>query len=513
MDKIIGGSYSETRRHGTSSEWIMNVLLVNSRPSEPQGGELEPIGLCYLNAVLRQKGHDCFIIQQDFLSPFTDESILSLVKEKNIRLVGFSTYVTNASSALSMCRSLKEAGVHTILGGPLASGYPSLVERDEVDFLVQGEGEYGLLGLVEALQAESDFSGIPNLLFKTGGQVRHGLMGRRIQDLDALPVPDREHMQVGKTHMFGFPRVGGRNRAYSVLTSRGCPYACSYCVSDLMWHRQYYMRSVENVMDEMRGLFGPRSRNLALFVDEDVFVDRDRSLRLLAGMEESGLRVSFLASSHVHHLDEEMIGPMRRAGCFQIYLGMESGSPEILKKVNRRYDFEKSISIIKACHHNNIMIFCGFIVGFPWEDRSTMKQMRRLVRRLKADFYTFQYLQPYPGTLIHELAVREGWARPDYFFDYHRARRFFEPSMPTYNMTKSQLRREYILTQASTFLSPAYWGRNMKTLLSDPSRVRWTLLVLANVAQYSLRAMAKQAQTRLKETFFGRRKNGTRLQA
>ena len=474
----------------------MNILLVNARPSFPQAAELEQLGLGYLASVLEQHHHSCRIWVQPYFGGPDDERILREIEDLSADLVGFSTYYSNTVGTFRLARLVKRrTAARTVLGGPIATAMPGLVRRDDVDFLIRGEGEMALLALVEALSGGADdLTRVPGLVFEDGGRVHAAPLAERIRDLDALPFPKRDVVGSGRWHMPITGNLLPNDRIHCLITSRGCPNACQYCSSERMWQRKWFARSAENVLDELRTLVRDSRKHLVLFLDQDLNVHKRHAMRLFEALAASELNVRWIGQTSVARLDEDLIGAMGRAGCLAIYLGIESGSQDVLGHVDKVHDLDRTSEILRALGRQGIYTICGFLVGTPWDTRETLRQTRRFIKQLPADISYVSYMTPYPGTAVFDLARKQGWIGPD--LGLLRPRRIMTPRTRTYELDERELLIEYLRCAVGLYLAPGYWWRGLRTALSYPGRSAMWAVNLASLARYAMQIASYNASKR-----------------
>jgi anaerobic magnesium-protoporphyrin IX monomethyl ester cyclase len=280
------------------------------------------------------------------------------------------------------------------VGGPLPSCYPDLILCDIIDFLVRGEGEKSFVHLIEHISTPQT---VPNVVWKKNGRIIKNPV-TMIKDIDSIPFPDREnfifdtYMEVWQKH-FQFTCT-------SVLSSRGCPYQCSFCDKSVFGYT-YRARSVENIIPEIVYL-DERGVEKIWFADDLFTLDKKRVLALCDEMKKEGLALEWYCESRVDTIDKEMLQTMKRAGCTWIGFGVESGNADILTYMRKGHTIqtvEKAFTITKEVGINRCAYF---ILGLPRDTPETVKDTLQFAMKIDPDSVEFSLPIPIPGTTLWE---------------------------------------------------------------------------------------------------------------
>ncbi len=345
------------------------------------------LGLPLLGAILKQRGYDVTIFCEDIAPIDWDELARA-------DLVCISTIICTAHRAYEIARFCSERGIPTVIGGPHVTFVPEEALQ-YCDFVVRGEGEETLVELVEALNEGASLHSIKGLSFRNGDQIVHNPPRPLVEDLDSLPFPDlsliRGHERISVT---------------PIMTSRGCPYNCTFCSVTRMFGRKFRRRSVENVMDELR-LLRPRS----VFFYDDIFnANGERMAALLEAMLREGITPDWSAQCHTHLIlqQRDLLPLMRRSGCFAVYLGFESINPASLREFQKRQTVEEIREAIRLLHRHGILVHGMFIFGADSDDLATFKETVKFALRNRIDTAQFLILTPVPGTPLFARLEAEG---------------------------------------------------------------------------------------------------------
>ena len=378
----------------------MKVLLV--QPPYPFSEFPKPSwALMSLGAVLRQQGAEVKVL--DLLSTrYTPRKIEECLSRFQPDLIGATCVTMNFPSAMKILKHCKTLSPQctTLMGGPHVTftAAQTLNDFPEVDMIVRGEGEGTLRELIGVLGKGGDLRGIKGLSFRSNGAILQTEERPFISDLNTLPLPDRT--------LFPLSRYLAMRVPASVLTSRGCPTGCSFCVGYRMTGRRGRFRDPLRVVDEMEAarLLGFEE----ICIDDDLFTrNRRHVFRICDEISRRGLKGKMYLFARVDTVDPVLLRKLKDAGCAMICFGMESGNQSILDRALKRTTLEKARQAVQMCKDAGISPFGSFILGLPGETRETMEETNSFARSLGIP-YGFHLLSPFPGTRIREKAAEYG---------------------------------------------------------------------------------------------------------
>jgi radical SAM superfamily enzyme YgiQ (UPF0313 family) len=390
----------------------MKVALVKYLTKYP------PIGLGYLAAVLRQSGETVRIF--DFRAGRYDETrFKNELFEFAPDVVGISSLSFHVQPTFEIARMAKEtsATCHVVAGGPHASGLPEhCLSSPWIDTVVIGEGERTFLELMDALRGRRELGGIKGLGYKNDCGIQLNPPREFEEDVDAIPYPAFDLFDLEKYYDRPDPHgmVPRHKRYMPILTSRGCPFRCTYCHRTL--GKGFRPRSPENVVGEMELLYH-RHGIREFHIEDDVFnLKIDRAKQILDLMLRKKLRVSIQLPNgvRVDCIDKELAQLFRKAGVFMTAVGVESGSSEVLRAMKKGLQLDKverGIRLLKDC---GILVWGYFMIGFPGETRAQMEATTGLACRLPLHFASFSIVTPFPGTELFD-AIKGQIDKTEYF--------------------------------------------------------------------------------------------------
>jgi len=446
----------------------MRILLIEP-PFERLMGfyrDYYPIGLAYLAAVLEKAGHSVKVYDAEhspkavYLSYRTRasryDSFLQAIKtpahpiwqearevirEFQPELVGISMMTPKYSPALKMAEFAKEwqRSLPVVMGGPHPTIRPDeVLENPNVDFVIRGEGEEALRDLACAIErAEDNYAQIDNLSFKRRETIIHNPLRPLIDCLDDIPSPARHLLH--NAHTYTSEDMG------LMMTSRGCPFKCTYCSTRSTWGRKVRFRTVENVIKEMKKVIDLYKTRQITFEDDSFTLDRKRVLELSDRLIEERLNANWSAITRIDLLDEELLLRMKKAGCNYIRVGVESGSDKVLKAIKKGITSEQIRTGARLLNRHRVYWSAYFMIGLPMEDEEDIMASLRLMKEINPSYCTLSIYTPYPGTELFEDLVKDGLAT--YALDWSKLSHHSPYNYFTKNIPKQRF--EQILERVS----------------------------------------------------------------
>ena len=393
----------------------MRVCLV-SPPYESDvksvvGVSSPPIGLAYLASVLRD-GHDVKVLDASILG-YSLNNVKRELKGFYPDVVGITSVTPSIYQAYQVAKIAKDVreDCKVIVGGPHATFLPDQTLREcrYIDIIVRGEGEETIRELVEAFE-EGEWARVRGITFRKGNHIISNEPRPFIKDIDEIPFPSWDLLPMDKYQFYG-------QRYATMLTSRGCPFNCSFCASSRLFGGFWRGRNPENVVEEIRILHEKFGIKNIEFIDDTFTLDQKRTERICDEIVREGLDISWGASSRVDTLSRGLVEKMRNAGCWILFLGIESGCQKILDAIGKRINIEQARKAVKIVKEAGIQVLGSFIIGFLQDTIETVNETIRFAKTLNLDYAEFSVLTPYPGTPIYEhakknnLLLTEDWSK------------------------------------------------------------------------------------------------------
>jgi radical SAM superfamily enzyme YgiQ (UPF0313 family) len=390
----------------------------------------ENLGIEYLSSFLKSKGHETTLLfDPQVFSPeqnvfdikaldrifSLDEKIIDQAVAMQPDLIGFSTFTSNYRWCLKIAAGIRKiAPIPIVFGGVhTTAATPRVLENDFIDFAVIGEGEYAtldLLGCLEKQTPRSEMLNIPNLCLRYEGKIFINPPRPYIKKLDSMPFPDKE-LFYDKVPMF--------EETYTALSSRGCPYDCTYC-SNSMYHKTYCnekihirKRSVGNLLEELTRVKARGKSKLIVFNDE-VFGSSVKWLEEFADRYPSEVGIPFYCSLHPATVKKKIVDLLKKSGCWSLAIGVQSGSERIRKDIfNRHVSNKQIIEAIRLIKEAGIKVYVDNIFGAPTETEEDVEECLKLYLTTRPSRIQTHRLTYFPGTEIINCALQEKTITPE----------------------------------------------------------------------------------------------------
>lgn len=374
-----------------------------------------PYGLCCLAAMVEEM---CEVeIIDAYERGLTPEELAEALKNAKPDIVGITVIMDQFAStghlAASIAKSLNP-DVTVIMGGVYVTMNPSAAIEDmNVDYLVVGEGEYVLKDMIGYFIGKNPLPE-KGICYRENGKVVDTGRSDIIKNMDALPRPayhlipfEKYSSAAPRESIVGSPRVFPYVR---MLTSRGCPYGCSFCQIEHIAGRKFRPMSAERVLEDIAWLKETYKIKSIIFEDDNFFLDKKRVMRILRGMIEQGLAMPWIAAdTAVFCLDEELLRLMRASGCEYISIAMETGTERVLKEIihGKPINFDHARKVASLSKELGIYVAANFIIGFPTETWDEIRRTIQFAEDLNVDYVRIFTAIPLRNTKLWDLCVKE----------------------------------------------------------------------------------------------------------
>jgi anaerobic magnesium-protoporphyrin IX monomethyl ester cyclase len=400
----------------------MRFLLIN--PYCPISENPSPsLGLAFLAGALESAGVEIRVA--DFtVFPYSKTNLESVLRDFQPNLVGVTSVTMTYNSAAQVIKDVKGINnrVLTVMGGPHVTFWAkeAMNSLSELDFVVIGEGEHTAIELAREAEKGGDWNKVKGIVYRQGSQILSTKPREQIIDLDLLPMPARHLFPLGRYLALGMP--------VTMTTSRGCPYSCIFCVGRKMVGAKVRYRSPEKVVDELAYLHRLNFSQINI-VDDLFTANKDHCLAVCHEIQKRNLEVSWTSFSRVDTISRELLIEMKKAGCYAVSFGVESGNPDILKTIKKKITLEKVVEAANLCREVGMDVHFTFILGLPGETPETLKQTVEFSKKLNSIVGScgFHLLAPFPGTEIRDKSdelgisiLTQNWS------DYHANRAIVE---------------------------------------------------------------------------------------
>lgn len=425
------------------------------------GTHRPPLNLLNIGAVLLEKGYSVHIIDGVTKKGGIKEVVESITT-LNPRFIGLTAMTAHIHECGNMANELRKnlPEVPIIIGGIHVSTLPieTLHLFPSFDVGVVGEGEITIVELIEGIEKGKDISNTYGLVVRTEDGIRLTRPRELIKDLDILPLP-AWHLLPNYVQTYQ-PTLSRKTRLPSayIVTSRGCPYLCTFC-NNTVHGRTFRSYSVDYIMKMVTHMVDVyKVRDLTIY-DENLALRKDRIIEFCHRMISAKYDLTWSCDARADSINEEILDLMYKAGCRSIWFGMESGNPEILKKYNKKIKLEdlERASILTKRHKIKA---CGsFIIGGPWETKSTIRDTIRFAKKIKIDYFVPYFYTPIPGTPDYDKISQYGIVDLDY-----RSATMTQPTFAPHGMTFSDIYYWYIRSMISFYMQPRIIFRQIKEM-------------------------------------------------
>ncbi|HXW66659.1 MAG TPA: radical SAM protein [Thermoplasmata archaeon] len=381
---------------------LVDPYVARDDPMERKFVELYPsLGLLTLGAYLRDHGLEVAMVDLTFERDA--RAVVARLRSFRPDVVGVHTKTLTRDRAIEIAQMARREGAFAVAGGPDAATRPADYLAAGFDAVAPGEGEGVLVDLARRVASGEDPSGIAGLAVRREGRLVRGPARPFLPDLDALPLPAWDLVDM-EAYLGRWQRSSGERRA-AVLTSRGCPFDCSWC-SKPTFGRTFRQQSPERVVAELRALQERYRVDYVRFCDDVFGISRPWIDRLLHLLEEERLHLAWECLARVDLLKPDLLHRMRAAGLARVYVGVESGSQKMLDLMNRGTRLAQVERTAEALRREGIRQFWFLMLGYPGETLEDIEATLRLFRRFSPEEYSVSIAVPVPGTRFHD-AVRD----------------------------------------------------------------------------------------------------------
>ncbi len=345
------------------------------------------LGSLILATILSKKGYETKVILEEH-KPLTREDI------NDFDVIAVSCLTSSAPRSYEIIKYAHELGKIVIAGGPHVTFEPEEALLSGADYVLKGEAEESLPALLEALNAKSSLDAISGLSYMKDDTFVHNKTEDFTLSLDDIPDPDFSLLDNDW-------QKGWMMKIIPVMTSRGCPFDCTFCTVTQMFGKKYRFMSPDRIIELIKKYND--SKHLLFFYDDNFTANKKHSKELLNKMIAMNVQFKWIAQVRTDIAeDAELLALMKKAGCIKVFIGFETVNPNALKNIKKGQTIQKMIDSIKKIHKAGISVHGMFILGIPGDTIATMKNTVRFALKYKLESAQFLILTPFPGTLEYK---------------------------------------------------------------------------------------------------------------
>ena len=359
------------------------------------------LGILYISAYLKAHGLSVHVFDTTFKRK---EEFRTFVNQNHPSIVGIYSNLMTKMNVLEQIRYCKAQGCVVVVGGPDVPEYAEAYVEYGADVAVVGEGEETMRELVPAILAHASLESVSGIVFRRDdNRIIRTIPRSLIQDLDSIPMPDREAIDMEEyVNMW---RTHHGMGAVSLICARGCPFTCTWC-SRSIYGETHRRRSAKNVVDEIEFLRERYKPDMLWFADDVFTINHRWFQQFYEEMKRRNIHIPFECISRADRLTEDILQKMSELGAFRIWYGSESGSQRILDAMQRRVSVEEIQSTTRIAQKFGIQIGLFVMLGYPGEQISDIKQTTEHLKQTNADTFLTTVAYPIKGTELDRKSTR-----------------------------------------------------------------------------------------------------------
>ncbi len=425
---------------------------------EKERGTYPPLGLLSIAAYIKQHASPAtqIMVLDAILEDMSDQQIEARVRVENPDVVGITTLTFTLPDVLAVVTIVKaiDNNIVTVLGGRHCDIYPvETAALAGVDFVISGDGEVAFACLLDVLRQPEKQSTLPGLTFLREGALISN-PPQLIEDIDALPFPARDLTAYLDYRFF----LSKKPVFTTLITSRGCPYGCTFCDE---CYSSFRIRSARRVVDEILDCHQRLGIGHFFIFDSTFTVDRQRVIDICNLLVENGADITFDIRSRVDLVDEEMLAALKDAGCVRIQYGIESGNDAILAGIEKGISVEQVKSAVTLTKAYGFEILGDFMIGLPGESEREIADSVELALNLPLDFVQISIAVPYPKTKLYEQFLLKN-PSDDYWLVFSQTpHEGFQPPYWEETFDRAALNNLLVRAYCRFYLRPSYMVRTL----------------------------------------------------
>ncbi|MHA1679650.1 MAG: B12-binding domain-containing radical SAM protein [Promethearchaeota archaeon] len=371
-----------------------------------------PLGLAMIAAVLRRAGHHVDVIDAT-AERVNIYHLLKRIKELNPKLIGITANIAFAHKAFITGKWLKKKlpKIPIMFGGPWPTiDHEMILDNNGADYVVIGEGEETVVELVNALETGTELSSIAGIAYKNGDSLVKTPSRSLIEDLDALPFPAWDLFPSPRKYFFD----SKFKYFYPVMTSRGCPMGCIHCTKTIHGYK-IRTRTTKNIIDEIEHIHESFKANNILIIDDNFNFDIERAMEICDAIARLKFKVGIHFSNGIRadKLTPELAWKLKRAGTYDVALGIESGNQKIVYSIGKHLDLNAVRRAVKILKKLNIFTTGFIMLGLPGDNLNTFIDTKKFLLEIDLDEAHIFRVIPFPGTRLYDIFKEKGYLAKD----------------------------------------------------------------------------------------------------
>ncbi len=418
--------------------------------------------LAWMAAVMKEEGYSVDIIDCIALDMNWDE-FKEKLEEINPRYIVGNLISTTLKNDMYMIFLAKTLNAITIGCGPHVTELynETMTQYPILDYSIRGEGEITLKKLINTIEEKGDLSKVKGIAYHKQGKIIATPDREFIENLDDLPMPLHELLPLDK---YNLPFFG---KYTFLIASRGCPFKCIFCRQIVMWKGKVRVRSAKSLFEETKYVLSLGVKNV-MYQADTFTVDKKIVIDLCKMIVEEKLNFKWAVNTHISFIDEEIVGWMKKAGCWMIAPGIETGDNEVLKKIKKQITRQDIIDKVKIIQKSGIQVWGYFVFGLPGHTWEKLMDDIKFAKQLKLDMANFAVAAPYPGTEFYKMAQEKGWLIPHKWEDFDQN---YSAIVDYGNLTPNQIVKAMKKANLKFFLRPGKIFKIIGNMIKNPSTI------------------------------------------
>lgn len=379
-------------------------------------GSFPPVGLLYIASELEKYDFMIKIIDCP-AEKISHHKLADEIKKFNPDIVGITTFTTTMIDVLISAQNIKKINPKTVivLGGHHIHSYPEIsVNYNNIDYIIKGEGEYSFAQLCNAIKNNcsiEEIKKIKGIGFKEDNKIFLNNSPAHIKDIDSLKFPERKYVKTEKY----FSVFDSKNPEISIISSRGCPFNCTFCFAP---EKKYRSRTTENITDEIIKYVKEEKAKNFFFFDDLFSLNSQKIIEISRNIINLNLKIKWSFRGRINSITEEALKIAKKAGLTRIQFGIESFDENVLKACNKNIKKEDILNTIKLCKKYNIQTVGNFMIGLPLQTKEIFLNDIKIAIKCGLDFAEFNIFTPLPLTAAYYQALEEKKISHDFWKEF-----------------------------------------------------------------------------------------------
>lgn len=455
------------------------ILVVPPLTLEERYGDLKgvgtlypPLGLAYIAAIGERCGHEVKVVESEAMG-YSYADIERLITEFQPDVLGMQSFCTTIKRNYKVAEIAKKINpkIQILLENVHVTLFPNeSIKKDCIDFLIQGEGEIVFENFLKELDGKKNFKNVKGLVWKQNKKIIQNPRQELIKNLDSLPLPSRHLFPMAKYKASA--NLRGK-RTLNIMTSRGCPYRCTYCNSSQTFGKTHRWNSAARVVEEIKQLKEVYGIDCIQFYDETFTLNKKRIFELCDKLIQEKVDIPWSCFTRVNLVNKELLVKMKEAGCYQIFYGVESGVQRLLDLMKKDITLDQIREAFKWTKEAGMETLASLMFAMPTETVQDSEDTIKFALELDPDYAQWQKTTPYPGNELAKTCLENGELLTD---DWSKFTSWNEVVYVPHGRTKEEIVKTTKKAFRKFYLRPSYIIRRLNMLRKLPWQNRINLI-------------------------------------